>query len=202
MTIDSIPALMGFALVTSITPGPSNLILLASGLNFGFRRSLPPALGVSLGFLSMLFLTGLGLGRIFQAGTVAYMVLRILCLVYILYLAWKIARSRSTGEPGDNRADRPLSFYQAGLLQWVNPKAWAVALIVNVAYTAPGKGISGLMVPVLVFGAVNLPSISVWAGFGAFFKRLISNPKAVRIFNLAMALLLAASTIPLILNMV
>lgn len=198
MTPDLLAALIGFALVTSATPGPSNLILLASGLNFGFRRCLPLILGINLGFVSMLLLVGLGLGRVLRANQELYLFLRIPSLLYLLWLAWKIARSGPLSGRGRNPGGRPLNFWQAAALQWVNPKAWAVALTATVAYTRPENYGASLAIMIPVFALVNLPAISLWALFGAFFRRLLIDPAKVRVFNLVMALLLVASTVPIV----
>jgi len=202
MTLDVMLALIGFAFVTSITPGPSNLILLSSGVTFGFRRSLPLASGICCGFLSMLLVVGLGVGQVLQASPAIYAVLRVLCLGYVLWLAWKIANSRPQSGEGDQAAGRPVGFLQAALLQWVNPKAWAVALIATVTYTATGDYAASLLLMILVFGLVNLPSISTWALFGVALRRVLHDPAKVRVFNVAMALLLVASMAPILIELV
>jgi threonine/homoserine/homoserine lactone efflux protein len=145
MTIDMILALAGFGFVTSITPGPSNLILLAAGANFGFRRTVPLVLGVNFSFLTMLLVVGFGLGQILRANDTIYTGLKVLSLLYILWLAWKIAGSRPAPSADNETATRPLTFLQMALLQWINPKAWAVALAVTVAYTAPANYVPSLL---------------------------------------------------------
>ncbi len=194
-------ALMGFAFATSITPGPSNLILLAASANFGFRRSTPLVLGLSLGFLSMLLIVGFGLGQVLRANETLYTILKISSLFYILWLAWKIARSAPLTSGGDETASRPLTFLQMALLQWVNPKAWAVALTVTVAYTTPTDYAASLLLMTLVFGIVNLPSVSAWAVFGSVLRKLLHDPVKVRAFNLLMAVLLVASMLPIVVDL-
>ncbi len=203
MTSDLLFALIGFAFATSVTPGPSNLLLLASGANFGFRRSLPLALGINLGFLCMILVVGLGLGQVLRDYPGIYSVLKVAAAGYVLWLAWKVAGSAAPdGEPATT-AGRPISFLQAAFLQWVNPKAWAVALIVTVSYTAAeasgGNAVSALLLLIAVFGAVNLPSISLWAISGMALRRLLGDPVKLRVFNFAMALLLVASMVPVLL---
>ncbi|OIQ48993.1 Cysteine/O-acetylserine efflux protein [Pseudodesulfovibrio hydrargyri] len=199
MTTETVLALMSFALVMSITPGPANFLLLASGANFGIFRTLPLLFGVSFGFLFMVFLVGLGLGGLLTQYPAIHTVLRIACGAYILWLAYKIGRSRSLGKGEDGMA-KPLGFLQAALLQWVNPKAWTVALIVNVSYAFPGAVLPGLLKMIPLFAVVNLPSIGVWALSGSALRGYLSGSGRLAVFNVIMALLLVLSTIPMLLN--
>ena len=201
MSVDSMLALMGFAFVTSITPGPANLILLAASANVGFRRSAPLVLGLSVSFLSMLLIVGFGLGQVLRANDSLYTALKFLSLFYILWLAWKIARSSPMKPASGGSTPRPLTFLQMALLQWVNPKAWAVALTVTVAYTTPDNYAASLLLMTLVFGIVNLPSVSVWAIFGSVLRKILHDPVKVRAFNLVMAVLLVASMVPIALEL-
>ncbi|RCW20555.1 threonine/homoserine/homoserine lactone efflux protein [Ciceribacter lividus] len=189
-------ALAGFALVMSISPGPSNVMLLASGMNFGFVRSLPLLFGITCGFLSMVLLVGLGLGEVLAMSPAVYLALKIICAVYVLWLALKIARSGASGNAGDPSMARPIGFIEAALFQLVNPKAWAVALIVTVSYTDPSRYLASLMLLILVFAVVNVPSIGVWSISGQMLKRLLGEGKYVVPFNVAMAVLLVASMVP------
>lgn len=200
MSVDSILALMGFALVMSISPGPGNFLLLTSGVNFGFQRSLPLVLGISCGFLLIVFLVGIGLGQILKTFPLIYSVLKFICAGYVLWMAWKISRSRSASEgSGDDMAD-PISFLQAALFQWVNPKAWAVALIVTVSYTTPDQYLISLIMIIAIFAAVNIPAISVWALGGVLFARIIGEGQKVVIFNRLMAVLLVGSMMPVLID--
>ena len=200
MESDLLLALMGFAFVTSISPGPGNFLLLASGANHGFRRCLPLVLGISFGFLFMVLMVGLGLGPLLQRYPLVSAGLRFACLCYVLWLAWKIARAAPMEGTAGQQAARPLGFLQAALLQWLNPKAWAVALIVTVYYTAPGLTMTdymaNLLLVIFLFGLVNLPSISIWAISGVALRRLLDSPMRLRWFNRAMALLLVAAMVP------
>ncbi len=201
MSVESMLALMGFAFATSITPGPSNLILLAASANVGFWRSTPLVLGISLGFLSMLLIVGFGLGQVLRANESLHAILKTVSLFYILWLAWKIARSAPLKSGDDETGSRPLTFLQMALLQWVNPKAWAVALTVTVAYTTPTNYAASLLLMTLVFGIVNLPSVSAWAVFGSVLRKLLHDPVKVRAFNLLMAVLLVASMLPIVVDL-
>lgn len=200
MTPDNILALMGFAFVMSISPGPGNFLLLASGANLGFARSLPLVLGISAGFLSMVFLVGIGLGEILEQNPLIYDLLRLVCGAYVLWLAFQIARSRSLGSEGEKQISEPIGFFQAALFQWVNPKAWAVALIVTVTYTTPDNFLTSLVILILFFAVVNIPSISVWALSGAALRRILSSGRRIVFFNTTMSLLLVGSIIPMLLN--
>lgn len=206
MNVELLLALAGFAFVTSASPGPGNFLLLASGANFGFYRSLPLVFGISLGFLTMVFLVGMGLGPLLQAAPLAYTVLKVVCIGYVLWLAWKIARSVPKLGEAEGAAPRPLGFLQAALLQWLNPKAWAVALIVTVSYAAPAPGattaeLAGrLLLVICCFALVNLPSIGLWAVSGVALRRFLNDRSRLRRFNAVMALLLVLSMAPVVLS--
>jgi len=191
MTPDLLIALVLFGLASSITPGPNNTMLMASGANFGFARTAPHLAGVVLGFPLMVIGVGLGLGRLFDAYPVLHDVLRAAGAAYLLYLAWKIARSDSIG--AGSAGTQPMSFWQAVAFQWVNPKAWAMALGAVTAY-APREGyVVNVLIAALVFSLVNGPCVSMWAAFGVGVRRFLSTPKALKVFNLTMAGLLVLS---------
>lgn len=180
-------ALAGFAFVSSITPGPNNLMLMASGANFGLRRSLPHMLGVSLGHGFLVLCIGLGLAALFARLPGLQHILSGLALLYMLWLAWKIATSVPVSTDTPTQA-RPLSFLQAAAFQWVNPKGWAMGMTAITVYA--GDGWRNVVLAVLVFAAVNLPSVSVWAILGTQIARWLHTPRHMRIFNVTMALLL------------
>ncbi|MDX5383190.1 MAG: LysE family translocator [Rhodobacterales bacterium] len=195
MTLDSLLALSAFALVSSITPGPNNLMLMASGANFGFRRTVPHMLGIGLGFGFMIVLVGLGLVRIFDAFPVTHLILTVVGVAYLLWLAWKIAHAAA---PDAARAGaRPFSFLQAALFQWVNPKAWQMALTAITLY-APDRSVVAILWVGLVFVVINLPSVSTWTVMGQQMGRILSSPARLRAFNWSMAALLVASLIPVL----
>ncbi|SMO57123.1 LysE family translocator [Paracoccus laeviglucosivorans] len=187
-------ALATFALVTSITPGPNNLMLMASGANFGMRRTLPHMLGVALGFGAMVGLVGLGLDQIIARSPLVAQGLKWLSFIYVLWLAWKIARSDAPqGRKG--AAARPMTFLAACAFQWVNPKAWMMALGALSAYSAGAGGVIGVA---LVFTLINLPSVAVWAAMGQGMRGFLQDPLRLRLFNWAMALLLIGSMVPVL----
>ena len=195
MSYDLILALLGFAFVTSVTPGPNNMMLLASGVNFGFARSLPHMLGISIGHSLMVFLVGLGLGGVMQAWPPAMILLKGTSIGYMLWLAWKIANA---GAPGQGKAAaKPFNFLQAAAFQWVNPKAWAMALGAISAYAGDGS-LASVAIVAAVFAAVNLPSVSVWAAAGEVLRGWLAHPPRLRAFNWTMAGLLVLSLIPVL----
>ncbi len=195
MTIDLLSALAVFAFVSSITPGPNNLMLMASGANFGFVRSIPHMLGIGLGFTFMVVLVGLGLAQVFTLFPVLHVVLKWGSVAYLLYLAWRIATAAPSraGETGG----RPMSFLQAAAFQWVNPKAWTMALTAVTVYR-PDNALSSTLIVAAVFGAINLPAVSTWTGLGVQMARLLHKPTHLRVFNGTMALLLVLSLYPVL----
>ncbi|MCB1508359.1 MAG: LysE family translocator [Hyphomicrobiaceae bacterium] len=196
MTFDIILALVTFAFVSSITPGPNNMMLLASGVNFGFKRTVPHMLGVSLGHAAMVICIGLGLKTVFEAFPVAYTVLKVLGAGYMLWLAWKIANSGPVEQKKGEA--KPFTFIQAALFQWVNPKAVIMAVTAISVYTVPENYIPSVFAVGIVFCCVNLPSVSTWAAFGTGLRRFLSDPVIVRRFNIVMALALVASLWPML----
>jgi threonine/homoserine/homoserine lactone efflux protein len=195
MTYDLFLALVGFAFVSSITPGPNNLMLMASGANFGFARTVPHMLGIGLGFTLMVFLVGIGLAQVFDNVPVLHTVLKVVSVFYMFWLAWKIANS---APPKKSEAEgTPITFLQAAAFQWVNPKAWAMALTAVTVYS-PSRDAEGALWVALIFGATNLPSVSSWTVLGQQMRRLLTNPKRLTAFNWSMAVLLIASLYPVL----
>ena len=195
MMLETLPALALFAFVTSVTPGPNNLMLMASGANFGFRRTVPHMLGVSLGFVLMAFLVGVGLAGLFQTYPVAVTALEVVSVVYMLWLAWKIAHAAA---PKDRQAGgTPMTFLQAAAFQWVNPKAWAMATNAVTLYT-PDRSLWAVALVAVIFGAINLPSVSLWTLIGQQLRRVLTNTRRLTIFNWTMAGLLVLSLAPVL----
>jgi threonine/homoserine/homoserine lactone efflux protein len=187
-----------FAIVSSITPGPNNAMLMASGANFGMRRSVPHMLGVSIGFMVLTLVTGLVLGGLIAAYPALHQVLKAVGAAYLLWLAWKIARS--DGMAGGTAGARPQTFLQAAAFQWVNPKAWAMALGAVTAYAPREHYGANVLLVAAVFGVVNLPCIAGWTGFGHVLRRVLARPGRLRLFNWIMAGLLVLSLIPIALE--
>jgi threonine/homoserine/homoserine lactone efflux protein len=195
MTAEILLALLGFAFVTSITPGPNNLMLLASGANFGLQRTLPHMLGIGAGVVVLVALTGIGAARLFDLWPPAETLLTAAGALWLCWLAWRIAHAAPPTQ--DTASGRPLTFLQAAAFQWVNPKAWTMALTAVTLY-APDRSLAAVLTVAAVFGAVNLPSVSLWAVLGLHVGRWLHTPTRLRIFNLTMAMLLLASLWPVL----
>jgi threonine/homoserine/homoserine lactone efflux protein len=197
MSFEQFVAFFIFAVVTSITPGPNNIMLTATGANVGIRGGLPHMFGIALGFALMLFLVAAGLGSALLESPNAMRVLRTVGIVVILWLAWKIgtaARSEAAGR------GRPIGFLEAAAFQWVNPKAWLIcASAVGSFLDTDGDGaLSQATLFALIFIVACLPCNMVWLGFGAAMQRVLRTDRALRFFNIAMGLLLAATVLLLV----
>lgn len=195
MTSELYTALAVFAFVSSITPGPNNLMLMASGANFGFRRSIPHMLGIGAGFVFMLILVGAGLIQLFDAWPPSYDVMKVLSVCYLVWLAWKTATAAGLSGPAADK--QPMTFLQAAAFQWVNPKAWAMALTAMTAY-APDQSAWAILAVAAVFGAINLPAVSTWTLLGLQIARVLTNHRRRVAFNCVMAALLLASLYPIL----
>lgn len=195
--MDLLLALAVFCTVTLFTPGPNNLMLMTSGLNFGFRRGLPHLMGVVLGFSAMVLVVGLGLGAVFEAWPVLYTVLKYAGAAYLLYLAWGIATASPPESRGESSA-RPIGFVQAAIFQWVNPKAWVMAVGAISTYASVAPFPLNVMIIASLFGVLGIASSGTWLGFGTALQRVLTAPRAIRVFNIVMALLLVASLYPII----
>ncbi|GLH38296.1 MULTISPECIES: LysE family translocator [Pseudomonas] len=199
LSLDLLLGFALFALVTSITPGPNNTMLLASGVNFGFNRTIPHMLGISCGFFLLVVAVGFGLGAVFQAYPILYTVLRYVGAAYLLYLAWKIAHSGPVGDGADGQA-KPISYLGAAAFQWVNPKAWIMAIGAISTYTPMQGYFYNVVVIAAVFAIINLPSVGLWAACGTLLRNVLKDPRWLRVFNWGMAALLVISLYPLLLE--
>ncbi|SHJ48653.1 Threonine/homoserine/homoserine lactone efflux protein [Shimia gijangensis] len=195
MTFDVLSALAAFSFVSSITPGPNNLMLMASGANFGFRRTIPHMLGIGIGFTIMVVLVGIGLMQVFDQLPATYLILKVFSVTYLLWLAWKIGNAGAPDRAG--QVGTPMTFVQAALFQWVNPKAWTMALTAITLY-APDRSLTAVLLVAGIFGAINLPSVSVWTLLGQQMRRLLKRPRLLIAFNWTMATLLVASLYPVL----
>ena len=205
MTQEILLALAAFAFVSSITPWPNNLMLLASGINFGVRGSLPHVLGVCIGFTVMVAVVGLGVAELLEAVPFAFDAIRVVSVAYLLFLAWKLANSAPVdmNAPSDMNADGtsaagPLTFVQAAMFQWVNPKCWAMALTAASVFTSRADPVGSALIVALVFGVINLPCVGSWMMLGVKLRRWLSDPAKLRVFNICAALLLVASVYPMV----
>jgi threonine/homoserine/homoserine lactone efflux protein len=193
MSLEQLAAFTIFALVTSITPGPNNVMLTATGANVGIRRGIPHVLGVSLGFALMLFLIAAGAGAAFIDDPAIMWWIRLGGIAMLLWLAWKIANA---GRAGAEKRDRPVGFFEAVAFQWVNPKAWLICASAVGSFLDDGS--SALAQAALfggIFVVVGMPCMLAWLGFGAAMQRLLRSDRALRGFNMAMGVLLAATAL-------
>jgi len=194
MELEQLTALVIFAFVSTFTPGPNNIMLMTSGANVGYLRTLPHMCGVAFGFAFMVLLVGLGLTTLFQTYPAIHLVLKYVSLAYLAYLAGKIALSGKASATDDFR---PMTFLGAASFQWVNPKGWSMALS-SVTLYSNGGGWVELMIISATFLLINFPSGSFWIIAGRELQRWLTSNLRVRSFNILMALLLVGSTLPMI----
>ena len=186
-------ALLSYVALMSITPGPNNLMLASSGVNFGFRRTVPHMLGISLGCALQVFIVAMLLAQALGWLASWRLPLAVAGCVYLLWLSWKIARA---GRPEAREQARPLGFVGAALFQWLNPKAWVMVLNASILFMpAGGARLAAALLLALVFAAVNLPCISVWAWGGERLRRWLAAPRALLLYNLTMGALMAVTAL-------
>ena len=196
MSLELLAAFLLFAVVMLFTPGPNNIMLMTSGLNFGFARTLPHMLGVSIGFGLMVFLVGIGLGAIFKIYPALYTVLKYAGAVYLLYLAWAIGTSGKVEE--GKRKSRPMTFIEGAAFQWINAKGWIIALGGITTYAAFTSFPQNVILLSAFFVVLGTASSAAWAAFGSGLRRVLKDTRQVRAFNIVMALLLVASLYPVL----
>ncbi|AUR52740.1 LysE family translocator [Aquella oligotrophica] len=186
-------SLLLFCVSSSITPGPNNLMMLMSGINFGVKRSLPHYFGILFGFSAMVFLVGMGLAGVFAKFPVLHQVIKYIGAIYMLYLAYQIIRSSSSLKEVKS-ARRPLSFFKAVLFQWVNPKAWVMGIGAVSAFTVINLPmVSQVIIISLIYFLVGVPCIAFWLIGGVAVRRYLNNTRHLQIFNVTMGILLIAS---------
>ena len=190
-----------FAFSAAFTPGPNNIMIMSSGLNFGIRPSLPHLFGICFGFPSMFIAIGFGLGYVFELYPWLHRAIKIFGITYLIYLSWLIATA--TTSASITSRSKPFSFFQAALFQWVNPKAWIMGTSALATFTTGGENIyQQVFVLALVFFIFAFPSSGSWLLLGQSLKRIISNPLQQRAFNISMALLLVGSIVPIAYEMI
>lgn len=197
MPPDVFLALLLFSTVMAFTPGPNNILLAVSGVNFGFARSVPQMIGITVGFTAMLAACGLGLGAVFAAVPALHLVLKAAGAAYMLWLAWKVATAHRADDETGTLA-RPITFWQAAAFQWVNPKALVAALSAVALYVRPDFMQSDLPILLGVLAVCTAGSVVTWAGFGVALRKLLRSQRHARLFSGAMAALLVASIVPMV----
>jgi len=191
MRQDILYALILFCFVSGVTPGPNNLMLMSSGVNFGFRRTLPHLFGDVFGFALMVALIGFGLDAAFARFPQLLPIMRWAGAAYMLWLAWRIANSGPVRE-GESRG-RPLGFFGAAAFQWINPKAWSIAIAALTAYSVSDDYAISVAVVAATYLLIGFPGSGVWVVFGAAMRKALGDPRHARRFNISMAALLVAS---------
>ena len=190
-------ALIAFGAVMAFTPGPNNIMVLSSGLTYGFRRSLPHIAGIAFGIAFMVAATGLGLGAVFVAWPILQTILKYAGIAYLIYLAWVIAMSGPVTPGQDNQA-APMTFWGAALFQWVNVKGWVMVIGIITAYSAVASFPWNIAVQAALMFLMGGLSSLLWALFGSALRPVLTSTRAVRAFNIVMAILLLASLYPVL----
>jgi threonine/homoserine/homoserine lactone efflux protein len=199
MSFETLLAATLFALVSSITPGPNNTMLLASGVNFGFRRSLWHLAGVQIGFWILLLVTALGLHSTLTHFPNFYLVLRIAGGSYLLWMAWKLATSGPTNAEASSQS-KPIGFWAAAAFQWINPKAWVMTITCMSTYLPTDASGADMATLIAMFVVVGLPCSLIWLTFGQAMRQWLQDPLRLRIFNVTMAIALVASLYPMLIT--
>lgn len=198
-TITMLLSIATFTLSTVMTPGPNNIMLLSSGLTFGYKRTLAHMWGVIIGFPIMVLLVGLGLGFAFEKFPLLFTFLKFIGIAYLFWMAYKIANNKSSFEINENSESKPFTFLQSALFQWVNPKAWIMAITsVSIFITNNEESIFQVIIIAFIYFLSSLISTNTWAYGGVVLKRFIKEEKSVQKLNIAMALLLIVSVLPFI----
>lgn len=192
MSPELLLSLLALAVAGSVTPGPNTAMVAASGANFGLRRTLPHVLGICIGFPLMLIVVGLALGEVFAASEALQQALRWGGAAALLWMAWQIARAGGLGRPD---APRPFTFAEAAAFQWVNPKAWVLAVAVSAQFIHPDRPLATALIVAAVFAAVGLAASLAWAGVGQALRRVLATPGRLRAFNMAMGGLIALGVV-------
>ena len=181
-----------------MTPGPNNIMLLSSGLTFGYKRTIPHALGVNFGFPVMVIFVGLGVGKLFEIFPFIYTTLKIVGISYLLWMAWHIANTKGSLNE-ENKNDKPFTFFQAALFQWINPKAWMMAITSTATFITDNQiAFIQVMIISCIYFFCAILSTNSWSLGGVMLKRFIQNKRLVQIFNIIMAILIVGSILPFI----
>lgn len=197
--MDLLLAVLFFAFSTTITPGPNNVMIMSSGVNYGIRASVPHWLGICLGFPLMVLLVGLGFGVVFERYPHLHQLIKVLGVAYLLWLAWRIASAEPKAiEQGKSK---PFSFIQAALFQWINGKAWVMASGAIAAFTTVG-GVYWVEVSIITaaFLLVAFPCVGAWLVFGAVLRKVLTKVVFQRLFNITMAIILVLSVVPVLIE--
>lgn len=200
-TVAMIISIATFTLSTVLTPGPNNIMLLSSGLTFGYKRTIPHMLGIMIGFPFMVLLVGLGLGIVFERFPLIFSALKIVGILYLLWMAFKIANNKSSFDVKEAEKSKPFTFVQSAAFQWVNPKAWIMAITaISIFVTSQENNFMQVLIIALIYMLSGLISTNTWTAGGVVLKRFIKSQSSIKIFNVIMAILLVASVLPIIIE--
>lgn len=198
-TIAMLISIATFTLSTCITPGPNNIMLLSSGLTFGYKRTMPHMAGIVIGFPLMILLVGIGLGIVFEKFPILLSILKVIGILYLFWMAYKIATNKTTVEIKENDESKPFTFLQSALFQWVNPKAWIMGITaISIFVTSQEHSLFQVLILSLIFMLSGVVSTNLWTSGGVVLKKFIKDESHVRKFNILMAFLLLLSVIPVI----
>jgi len=188
-------ALLSFVIATAFTPGPNNLMLLSSGLSFGYKRTLPLIIGIMIGFPLMVVAVGLGIGELFEIFPLLYNILKVVGISYLLWMAWKISQTKGTLHT--SKTNKPFTILQSALFQWVNPKAWIMAMTSTTSFISNEGDIQlQVLFIAFIYFIVGLFSTHSWTLGGVLLQKIIQQEKSLHIFNVSMALLMVFSVLP------
>lgn len=200
-TVAMILSIATFTLSTVSSPGPNNIMLLSSGLTFGYKRTIPHMIGIMLGFPFMVLLVGLGLGIVFEKFPIIFSILKIIGILYLFWMAFKIATNKASLEIKEGEESKPFTFIQSAAFQWVNPKAWVMAITaISIFVTSKEDSLMQVLIIALIYLVSSIFSTNAWTAGGVVLKRFVKDDKVVRILNIVMAVLLVGSVLPIILE--
>ena len=192
-------SITSFTLASVLTPGPNNIMLLSSGLTFGYRQTIPHMFGIMFGFPLMVICVGMGIGAVFEIFPMVYTALKVVGISYLFWMAWHIANTKGGIKTKDNKNNKPFTFIQGAAFQWVNPKAWIMAITATVSFTTnPKYAFLQVLIIAFIFLLSGIISTNSWTLGGVYLKKLIKNELHVRVFNITMAVLIVASVLPVI----
>ncbi len=192
-------SIFSFTLSMTMTPGPNNILLMTSGLNFGYKKTLPAMIGVAIGFSVMVIIIGFGMAKVFEQYPYIYKVMKIIGIVYLLYLAYKIATAKSEVKVSNENKSKPFSFVQLVLFQWMNPKAWIMSTTALTTFVNNEQNILFQVYTIaFIYLLSGIISTNSWTLGGVYLQKLLTNTKRVRYFNISMALFMILSIVPVL----
>lgn len=196
-SITMLLSLVTFTLSTVISPGPNNIMLLSSGLTFGYKKTIPHMFGIMIGFSIMVIIVGLGMGVVFERFPLIFTILKVIGVLYLFWMAYKIANNSSSYDVDTDLNGNPFTFLQAAAFQWVNPKAWIVAITaISVFVTSTQNSFIQVLTISFIYLLSSIVSTNIWALGGVVLKKFLKEEKSIKIFNISMASLLILSVIP------